>query len=428
MSLNLHPEARARLVELLAEALKHVQVEHNEFPAVESLELVLQLDRALPEHDALHEALVSYISDRPLADFVNSELATELAKRNYDAHAPTLRLTTLDEYADATTAAERLISRFEQLPFHYAVFVALSPDLSSSLIPFLGTEGFSISERICLVRGSEASRSFPPGTSPRPRGLLLPQEVGLHSNLVYLRQDVDGYIASRYRTTPVDDYTFFLRAILGCLFATNLLRPNVHWSFFTGERSSLAYKEAVTGWELVAEEEFDIDTSRCITRMGLNPRLAGFPGEVVTELVNDGLSKCQSAFANLQDNETLLLACQWLFDSYSSGSALQAFVQATIAIEILLGDKASSDLIGLGELLANRCAYLLGTSRQERAEILQKFRRLYSTRSKIVHRGKNRLNHDESGDLVELSYLAASVIRKELRLAQADGREARIGE
>jgi hypothetical protein len=38
------------------------------------------------------------------------------------------------------------------------------------------------------------------------------------------------------------------------------------------------------------------------------------------------------------------------------------FVQATVAVEILLGDKTSSDLIGLGELLANRIAYSLANN------------------------------------------------------------------
>src|SRR5829696_4079636 len=49
----------------------------------------------------------------------------------------------------------------------------------------------------------------------------------------------------------------------------------------------------------------------------------------------------------------LLLAGQWLFDSYVGQNDLLSFVQTMIALEILLGDKERSDLLGLNELLRN---------------------------------------------------------------------------
>jgi hypothetical protein len=57
-------------------------------------------------------------------------------------------------------------------------------------------------------------------------------------------------------------------------------------------------------------------------------------------------------------------------------------------MEILLGDKAASDLMGLGELLRNRCAYLISRNHAEREEILQDFKEIYAVRSHIVHAGK----------------------------------------
>jgi hypothetical protein len=62
-----------------------------------------------------------------------------------------------------------------------------------------------------------------------------------------------------------------------------------------------------------------------------------------------------------------------------------------VAMEILLGDKAVSDLMGLGELLRNRCAYLIGDSQTQREEILDEFKKIYEVRCQIVHRGKSRL-------------------------------------
>jgi hypothetical protein len=80
---------------------------------------------------------------------------------------------------------------------------------------------------------------------------------------------------------------------------------------------------------------------------------------------------------------------------YAGSNQLLAFVQAMVALEILLGDKESSDLTGLTELLSNRCAYLLGETQSERHGILQKFRAIYHVRSQIVHSGKSRLSDKE---------------------------------
>src|SRR2546425_12513341 len=58
------------------------------------------------------------------------------------------------------------------------------------------------------------------------------------------------------------------------------------------------------------------------------------------------------------EDDRLLRAAKWLFDSYAATNPLLAFVQATTSLEILLGDKTLSDLVGLGALLGNRCAFL----------------------------------------------------------------------
>lgn len=95
-----------------------------------------------------------------------------------------------------------------------------------------------------------------------------------------------------------------------------------------------------------------------------------------------------------------------------------SFVQATITLEILLGDKSESDKVGLGSLLKNRCAYLLGKTSEERNIILSEFEEIYDIRSKIVHRGHPKLTNYERGLLHKVRNLAKRVIIKELELLQ----------
>nr|WP_267965982.1 HEPN domain-containing protein [Halomonas aerodenitrificans] len=119
----------------------------------------------------------------------------------------------------------------------------------------------------------------------------------------------------------------------------------------------------------------------------------------------------------------LLLACQWLYESYCSRSELLSFVQTTVVIEILLGEKSSSDQIGLGVLLRNRCAYLIGSSQSERDAILKDFQDIYDVRSKIVHGGKSRMNINEKRLLSKLQWMCRRVIQEEVKLLSEDAKK-----
>lgn len=76
--------------------------------------------------------------------------------------------------------------------------------------------------------------------------------------------------------------------------------------------------------------------------------------------------------------------------------------------------------MGLGELLRNRCAYLIGKSQEERLKLLLDFEEIYRIRSLIVHRGKNRLTGKERVLFSRLQYICRSVIQEEVNLLKAD--------
>ena len=132
--------------------------------------------------------------------------------------------------------------------------------------------------------------------------------------------------------------------------------------------------------------------------------------------INLVAGRLKPAFAQTEGATLLRRSCQWHFDSLCGSNHLLQFVQATVAVEILLGDKAASDVIGLGELLANRCAYSLAKTADERQALLKTFRDIYSTRSQIVHRGKAALSDRETEQLYDLMTLGRRIIHKELEL------------
>jgi hypothetical protein len=87
-----------------------------------------------------------------------------------------------------------------------------------------------------------------------------------------------------------------------------------------------------------------------------------------------------------------------------------------VVLEVLLGDKATSDVIGLGQLLRNRCAYLIGKSHEERHTLLRDFDEIYAVRSQIVHRGKAKLNFKERLLNSKLRDICNRVIQREVDL------------
>jgi hypothetical protein len=128
----------------------------------------------------------------------------------------------------------------------------------------------------------------------------------------------------------------------------------------------------------------------------------------------------KNVFINIEKSQKIIHAGQWLFEGYVGKNELLSFVQTTIAMEILLGDKAMSDLLGLGELLRNRCAYLIGKSQKKRESILSDFKKIYSIRSSIVHSGKNKLNNNERYLFLKLQWMCRRVIQEEIMLCNKD--------
>jgi len=128
------------------------------------------------------------------------------------------------------------------------------------------------------------------------------------------------------------------------------------------------------------------------------------------------LNQIKKVFSNLNKYEKLLNACKWYYEGRVGDDQLLSFIQNTVVLEILLGEKLISDKIGIGELLRNRCAYFISNSDKERETILNEFKKIYAIRSKIVHSGKSKLNSKEIVLLKMLRFLCSRVIQKELSL------------
>lgn len=419
MTIDLHPEARKRLVTVLAEALRGVRVANNSFLDYASVSGLAKADGVLPAPSSTTGRYVSaLVSTEPVADFVAGRLARSLARRDYTSGA-SAALHEIDDFQDTTAVAEALVSEFVTLPWNYDIVAALPPEVGNLVSPAVPFDGLPLNNQLRLATGAFLSSDHITPDDHPPPSLLSDGPTQLIDDSIYLCVRVSGYIPRYGATIPIDEGQGLVRAFFGLCSALRLVRFGASYSFGLQKRQLFVFKSEQEFWRRESDHDMPVEAAQALAGLGHNEKIGALDDEVRARWVRQELGELQRALARVDESRPLLLAAQWLFDSWASSNRLLGFVQAMVALEALLGEKATSDVIGLGELLANRTAFLIAKTRQQRDEIIADFRRIYGTRSTIIHRGKNRLTTGDLRDFSRLEWLCARVIQEEIRLLAA---------
>jgi hypothetical protein len=437
MPIDLHPDCKARVIELLTQALPKIDVTHGKFikRSTEGILRLIVANQALPQKGPVHDSLLAYIDENPLLDFINDTLTDELRSAPY-LDAESQPLTSIEGYTQAADVADRLIEKLIALPDEYRLSFRLPKTLWSTLS---ATNTMAdLGPRIRLVRSNpDLIESMPLEASDKEHeerlkgGALLaslfdPNPPQWEEGAAYLQVDATGFIGGYGGSIPDSDSRRTLRSFCGLGLALRLFDINNKYQLAPPRSHYFVHrKNADDIW--TARERFELDDSlsRGLERVSLNmldgwidstERQASWSARILEEM--------KGVFSAGKMSEPILLASQWYFDSATGADELLQYVQAMIVLEILLGDKATSKEIGLNELLRNRCAYLIGNSQQDRAELHKFFGEIYDVRSQIVHRGKHRLSVNERSLLNRLRWMCRRVIQKEVDLLIADKKTA----
>jgi hypothetical protein len=114
------------------------------------------------------------------------------------------------------------------------------------------------------------------------------------------------------------------------------------------------------------------------------------------------------------DADHIKAALEWGFDAQESDNQTLSFIQASIGLEALLGEKVDKD-DPLTARLADRCAYLLGKTHRDREQIRERFKVMYRVRSKLVHGRSARLSLFDASQLTFARNTLEAVITEEAR-------------
>ncbi len=400
------------------------------FIDVSSTSDLSKAEAVLPQTNTLKTTLSDYISETPVSDFIYQYLSKELHEfQEYDASAPALKLSELDGYGDLTALSHRLVGEFESLPWDYTLTIPLPRDIGS----FLGRtiKFFPLSDAIAIVTPDEAfSGKFPlaSGIPTRDRkisrslgkwpGLLLTGESpNWEVQTAHLQIRVKGFVGEYGTTTTIREGIDIAKAFFGICIALRLFAIEHIYRQDPSKAQFYVHRKVSDKWVVERTSEMDAPQTEVFHDLILHT----LDGRLTTDLEKEAwaretLAKIGGTFSIVEKSRRILLAGQWLFDSYCGSNELLSFVQAAVVMEILLGDKAVSDLLGLGELLRNRCAYLISTSHEERETLLSDFREIYAVRSSIVHAGKKRLNAKEWELFSKLRWMCRRVIQEEVKL------------
>ncbi len=430
MSPTLHPSCRTQLCASLTEQLSHADVQHGMFLTPRTSTHLFLSQTILPQHGPLHGDLQSFVSETPLVDFVTGVLARELHERDqYQSDGAPVLLSTLSGYSDLSVLAERLVTAFESLPWRYTITTPLPPSFSRLFCSHV--KSADLSETVSIRIGGTLTATHPltSGVEPRDRaiagggieGLLRGSRISWAEDRAYLQVQTEGFIGKFTQTEPLVRTISVIRAFYGLALALRVLKPQ--YSYEANPRTEKAYIHRLVEDQWIVEEahELELHHSKAIRDLVLDD-LDGVlnDGDKRAYWMQKQLAAIGAVFHAGDRAKHIQLGAQWLFESHCGGDELLQFVQAAVVMEILLGDKASSDLTGLGELLANRCAYLIATTHSQRTTILEDFRSIYDVRSKIVHRGKSRLALLERRLFNKLQWMCRRVLQQEVSLLHKD--------
>jgi hypothetical protein len=229
---------------------------------------------------------------------------------------------------------------------------------------------------------------------------------------IYFQYRTSGFISDRTGPKALRPFYDDVRAFYGACLAFGFMTKLSMDLYGHSIRTIVNTKESKEGIYRYSENP-EGDILEASNKAYISPKK-------IPEISNEEFDKLFDNIRMLfksEDCQKLKTACIWLFRAHMNSRGMDKILDATIAIEVLLGDRESSDRIGLAKLMANRCAYSLGKSSKERKNLFDFFLDFYKLRSEIVHSGRLDISKSENQRVQRGIALAARLIRHEVEIS-----------
>jgi len=423
VTIKLRDDWLAKIKPALVDGLKQVTVKNGMFIDRSASLALAVADFHLPKNSPVRRQLEEFVDEYPLLEFVTDTLSRELRDLDkYLADVKSAPLTDVEGYEDAEAVATRLLAEIQTLPWDYLI----SLKLPRTLWAYAPDKDFQVCDDIWLRRGGDALEALSPlenlpdALAKRVRGQgLLGLMIGTgpewEPGAVYVQMRVRGFVP------PYGDSESFrvaisrLKALFGLWIAIRVVDLKSRNLGSAPKEYLIIHRNHPDGFKVDNRLELADDFCAVLARMEAFDNSGKIKDEEVKKswFLQD-LQKISDVFKNEVDTSNLLLAGQWVFDSHTDSDTLLTYIRSMVVLEILLGSQRDGSEMSIGELIRNRCAYLIGKDFKQRQRIMDDLKKIYAVRSQIVHRGKARLTLSERTMLSRLQWMGNRVIQEEI--------------
>lgn len=403
-------EIEHRLIIEIAKGLKTVEVRNGCFVSLASLQWVKGIEEWLPEETT--RKCQRFCGGSGLKTLISNELQRRLRSYySYDNKAKPTLLPAIARIDDAMTLAQKIVDVVKGLPYRYQVTVGLPLTFSTPLATTITRT--ELNKATTILAASELPSPFHTTTDEPGIGATIygdwfdedEYETTVNDERLYIATKQLGYSGSGGASIMARELEDTLRALYGACLALKVFAYGSERE--PKELPILIHRDDAPDRPLVATEAVESDLWDNRDRFSTSRSMDA--GKLL-----EALEKVKTIFVGDVFSNRLFTAAIWFFRAKHSSRPLDKLLEATIAIEVMLGDKETADGVGLTKLLGNRCAYMLGKTNDERDAIQKTFTRLYKLRSDIVHIGKHRANQEEAATVDEAVDLCGRIIAHEI--------------
>ena len=291
------------------------------------------------------------------------------------------KISDLKNQPDTFTIAQNVVSKLSKLPKEHIILMRASKLLSKETSNI--TIDHPLTNRFGIISSNIAKKKYYLSNPHEP----LSQYIWSHNDIesknfaddhLYFYYRIKSAIFDKYQSQFVSEFLNEVRSFYGACLAHRVLfgyieKPDIHPLVLCFD-----FKDGFI--ESVNNSDTDIQNATYFESVG---RPAFFRK---TERFLDSIRQVTAFFAC--NSPRLKTAAMWLLRAQMSNRNMDRVLEAAIALEVLLGDRAMADRMGLTKLMATRCAYAIGENQKERDELYKFFTEFYSLRSDIVHTGK----------------------------------------
>lgn len=371
---HIHEKAKPHVTQRIKDGLAPITIDNNFSISWGSDVNLDNIDDSLPRHTVDHFA--GLVGEKPLSSFIKDRILETIRNNyDYDTHIDKKPLISYEEFSDLDGISEKLINEFDSLPLPHFLLLRFPEGLKDAHTNILPPT-FSINNSFgTVVPDSDFAEEFPyrdrlSFLTHDALGLAPPEEEEWPKQ-PYWTYQADGYIGPSYSTKLVDIFTGHIKSFCGLGISqfvfngypkrTSRVLPGLSPNPF----EVIVFRKTNSTWKEITRHSLDDEYINLLSGIQIDSDIENIQDSNHRhKIYRSNINQIHKVFKS--SSNKILLASQWLFDSLSHHNSLLSFIQTTVALEILLGGKSSSDIIGISELLSNRCAYLIATSENQR--------------------------------------------------------------